>query len=629
MSTDASGRTGQGLSRHAAETPDAGEARWGRRHLAAASLRLAMVAGPIAACVAAMAVLSRTLPTPAPHSGTPPRIGWWVAVLIGSLIVMWLADRLTRRLAPLAALLDMAVLFPGKAPTRFAVARQAGDLRQLEALRKQATEAEQAKGLSEAATHILALVGALRAHDRHTRGHSERVRVYTDLIAEQLRLPASAVDRLRWAALLHDIGKLRVPAATLNKPAKLSSREWEVIREHPAEGARLAGALLPWLGEWGKAIAEHHERFDGTGYPNGLQGKAISLSGRIVAVADSFEVMTAPRSYKKAMTRPVALAEIVRVSGTQFDPEIVRALLQVSAPRLRWAMGPTSWLVGTPVLGSAPSLTGAAMVAQASVGATTVAVVGVTGLTGSVTLAPPAHSGAPPSSVTTSATSSHPPAAPRPAGGAQARPNVADGGIRQARDTAPAGPAAPAASTSPSPDVVVPPAVPAAQRYPVGQPAAPGPAGTAGQPAGSGLPAPAGKPAPPSPTKTAAPKAGPSKPAPPVKSVAPKPSPGQPKPTPASPTPASPTPAPAPAPTKSVAPMPSPGQPKAPPAPPSPAPVPTKSAPAKPAPPGGAAALATKDTGNQDQGSPGGGAPAGGASNGGNASDGSGHKAAH
>ncbi|HEY3923158.1 MAG TPA: HD-GYP domain-containing protein [Acidothermaceae bacterium] len=329
-----------------------------------------------------MAMLSRVLPSPGAHAGVLSRVAWWAAILAGSLFAMWLVDRATRRLAPLAALLDMAVLFPGRAPTRFKVARKAGDLRQLTALTEQANKLDGRSGLAEAAEQILALVGSLRAHDRHTRGHSERVRVYTDLIAAEMRLTPAAVDRLRWAALLHDIGKLRVPKATLNKPAKLSTAEWERIRQHPLAGADLAGALLPWLGEWGKAIAEHHERFDGKGYPLGLSGRDISLAGRIVAVADSFEVMTASRAYKKATTRGTALAEVVKCSGTQFDPDVVRALLEVSAPRLRWAMGPTSWLVGTPLLGSAPSLTAAGVAAQAAVGVSAVAVAGVTGLAG-------------------------------------------------------------------------------------------------------------------------------------------------------------------------------------------------------------------------------------------------------
>jgi putative nucleotidyltransferase with HDIG domain len=357
------------------------EERWNRRRTAAISLRAAIVGGPIVASVAAMAILSRVIPSPSGHAGMEIRVAWWAAILAGSLAAMWLVDRAARRLAPLAALLDMAVLFPGRAPTRLKVARTAGDLRQLQELTENPDKVNARNGLAEAAEQILALVGSLRAHDRHTRGHSERVRVYTDLIAAELRLPTAAVDRLRWAALLHDIGKLRVPAATLNKPSKLSEPEWASIRKHPLAGAELAAPLLPWLGEWGKAIAEHHERFDGTGYPLGLSGRDISLAGRIVAVADSFEVMTGPRTYKKAMTRAAALEETVRFSGTQFDPDIVRALLAVSAPRLRWAMGPTSWLVGTPLLGSAPSLTAAGVASQAAISVSVVAVAGVTGLT--------------------------------------------------------------------------------------------------------------------------------------------------------------------------------------------------------------------------------------------------------
>ena len=358
------------------------EERWQRRRASAWSLRAAIVCSPIAGSITAMAVLSRVIPAPARHDGTLMRVGWWALILVGSLVAMWLTDRATRRLAPLAALLDMAVLFPGHAPTRFRVARRAGDLRQLEAVAQRPASGIRRDGLAEAAEQILALVGSLRAHDRHTRGHSERVRVYSDLIAAELRLPPAAVDRLRWAALLHDIGKIRVPAKTLNKPAKLSPYEWETIREHPVAGAELASALLPWLGEWGRAIAEHHERFNGTGYPYGLSGRDISLAGRIVAVADSFEVMTASRVYKRAMTRSTALEEVVRFSGSQFDPEVVRAFLAVSAPKLRWAMGPTSWLVGTPLLGSAPSLTAAGVAAQAAVGVSAVAVAGITGVAG-------------------------------------------------------------------------------------------------------------------------------------------------------------------------------------------------------------------------------------------------------
>ena len=166
----------------------------------------------------------------------------------------------------------------------------------------------------------------------------------------------------------------------MNKAGKLSKSEWDAIRQHPAHGAELAADLLPWLGPWGLAIVEHHEHYDGSGYPAGLSGTHISLAGRIVAVADSFETMTAARPYKKARTRAAALEELVRFSNKQFDPDVVRALLAVSAPKLAWAMGPASWLTGLPFIGSAPSLTGAGIAAQAATGVAGVAAASVAGV---------------------------------------------------------------------------------------------------------------------------------------------------------------------------------------------------------------------------------------------------------
>jgi len=257
------------------------------------------------------------------------------------------------------------------------------------------------------------------------------VRVYTDMIADELHLPAAAVDRLRWAALLHDIGKLRIPASVLNKPAKLSRSEWEAIRRHPDDGAELAADLLPWLGPWGLAIAEHHEHFSGTGYPRGLSGTQIALAGRIVAVADSFETMTAARPYKRARTRAGALEELVRYSGKQFDPDVVRALLAVSAPKLAWAMGPASWLTGLPFIGSAPSMTGAGIAAQAATGVAGVAVASVAGV--AVAAAP-----------TNSAPS------PQPIAGA-ARTTVAVGSTSPAPQSLSRSPDAARAAASPTP----------------------------------------------------------------------------------------------------------------------------------------------------------------------------------
>src|ERR1700694_68100 len=144
-------------------------------------------------------------------------------------------------------------------------------------------------------------------------------------MAESFALPPYAIDRLRWAALLHDIGKLTVPAKILNLPGRPSASELRTIRRHPVEGARIAEPLASWLGEWRHAIDQHHERFDGTGYPVGLSGTDISLAGRIVAVVDAFETMTAVRSYKKAISVRDARTELVGSAGNHFDPKIARS----------------------------------------------------------------------------------------------------------------------------------------------------------------------------------------------------------------------------------------------------------------------------------------------------------------
>jgi putative nucleotidyltransferase with HDIG domain len=199
-----------------------------------------------------------------------------------------------------------------------------------------------------AAEKILALAGALNAHDRLTRGHGERVRVLTDLIADELDLPTHDRDRLRWSALLHDIGKLAVHPDILNKPGKLNDDEWEVIKKHPLEGAKLTAPLAGWLGQWANTIAEHHEKFDGTGYPYGLKGDQISLGGRIVAVADCYDTMTNVRTYKSSMSPKAARAELAACAGTHFDPKVVRAFLDVSIGRLRPVAGPLAWLGSVP-----------------------------------------------------------------------------------------------------------------------------------------------------------------------------------------------------------------------------------------------------------------------------------------
>jgi hypothetical protein len=319
---------------------------WRARPALATGLRLAIMLVPIGASLAVTAALRRVVPVPK----GPWAAAWVVGLLACAVLTAIGVERLARRLLPLVTLLKLSMLFPDLAPTRFSIARTAGSVRKLEARLQEAESDPAAREESETAATILSLCVALQSHDRHTRGHAERVRVFTDLLGEELQLPEADRYRLRWAALLHDIGKLKIPAKVLNKPGALDEGEWRQMKGHPTEGARIAEPILGWLGPWGVAIEQHHERFDGKGYPNGVQGGSISLAGRIVAVADCYDTMTSARSYKKPMAVWSARRELADCAGGQFDPEIVRAFLSISLPRLLWRTGPVSFLVQLPFL---------------------------------------------------------------------------------------------------------------------------------------------------------------------------------------------------------------------------------------------------------------------------------------
>jgi len=321
---------------------------WVARRAAGLALRLVVMLAPLAVAVVASFIVTRIVHAP---KNFWPRSLWLACVVAACGLLVVPARRALRRLLPLAALLELAIRFPGAAPTRWKVARQAGTIRHLELLAAGVPDAEPVK----AATTILALVASLSRHDRVTRGHSERVRVFTDVIAQEMALSRADRDRLRWAALIHDVGKLEVPGRLLRKPGKPSPDEWETLRLHPEVGARLAAPLNGWLGSFSAVVGQHHERFDGNGYPLGLAGEEITVGARIVGLADAFEVMTAARPYKKAMSRTAALREVVKCSGKHFDPVVVRALLEVSTPRLRRALGPASWIGQLPVVATAPA----------------------------------------------------------------------------------------------------------------------------------------------------------------------------------------------------------------------------------------------------------------------------------
>ncbi|MCU1591323.1 MAG: hypothetical protein JWP11_2579 [Frankiales bacterium] len=346
--------------------------RWPARPALGALLRCAVVVVPLVVAVVAAILLTRLLPAAATW---PARVGWWTVVLSGSTLALLLADRTARRTLPLAVLLDLALVFPGRAPSRMRAARTTS-LRELEQ-RLVALRAEGAGGRPiDAAETLVTLVGILGIHDPRTRGHSERVRAFTDLLTQELGLDEDARVRIRWAALVHDIGKLSVPGGVLNGSSDLSEDEWAVIRHHPEEGRRLAAGLIPWLGEWGSAIGQHHERWDGTGYPLGLSGEEIGYGARIVSVADAFDTMTAARSYSRARSAAAARAELTRCAGAQFDPRVVRAFLALSIRRISWVLGPVTWLAQIPLLAAADRAGRAVQVGTAAAAVTGLVVVG-------------------------------------------------------------------------------------------------------------------------------------------------------------------------------------------------------------------------------------------------------------
>ncbi len=175
---------------------------------------------------------------------------------------------------------------------------------------------------------IRSLAQALEARDAYTKGHSERVTRYSLLIADKLGLRERERKILHYAGLLHDIGKIGISDTILNKSKELSSDEWAAIRNHPLFGDTILGPIK-FLSEAQDIVLHHHERFDGTGYPDGLDAERIPLQARIIAVADAFDAMTSDRPYRRALSRTVALNEIAAGAGKQFDPNVVRVFLEI------------------------------------------------------------------------------------------------------------------------------------------------------------------------------------------------------------------------------------------------------------------------------------------------------------
>ena len=173
---------------------------------------------------------------------------------------------------------------------------------------------------------IRALAEAIDAKDPYTRGHSERVARYSASIAEEMGMSSEDVERVRVAALLHDVGKIGVDDRIIRKPTALTEEEFEVMKTHPAKGAAIMGAI-PQLADIIPGMKHHHEKWEGGGYPDGIKGEAIPMQARIVTIADTFDAMTTTRPYQKAMEIGYVVERIKSFSGVRYDPVVVQAFL--------------------------------------------------------------------------------------------------------------------------------------------------------------------------------------------------------------------------------------------------------------------------------------------------------------
>lgn len=171
---------------------------------------------------------------------------------------------------------------------------------------------------------------AIAALDGYTYMHCNRIKDYSLAVWTHLGLPKEKLGILRWGAYFHDIGKRVIPLEILNKPGKLTTEEWGIMKSHTTEGAKIMREHeVSWLKDAAFIVEEHHERYDGKGYPKGLSGNQISLKASIVSVVDAFDAMTTDRVYKKALSTQNAVQELMDGKGTQFHPNVVDAFLEV------------------------------------------------------------------------------------------------------------------------------------------------------------------------------------------------------------------------------------------------------------------------------------------------------------
>jgi putative nucleotidyltransferase with HDIG domain len=174
------------------------------------------------------------------------------------------------------------------------------------------------------------MVKAVEAKDPYTKGHSENVAEYAVNLARYAQLPESEIEIIKYAALLHDVGKIGVAQEVLTKQAPLTDAEFELLKKHPVIGISILKDVR-FLEKEIPLILHHHERIDGKGYPHGLKGREIPLGARMLAVIDAFEAMTAGRTYRKSISQQQAIQELINGKGTQFDSELVDIFIKMLA----------------------------------------------------------------------------------------------------------------------------------------------------------------------------------------------------------------------------------------------------------------------------------------------------------
>ena len=181
---------------------------------------------------------------------------------------------------------------------------------------------------------VQTLARAIDAKDSYTHDHADRARSFARMIGRKLRLPGIMIQHIEYAALMHDIGKIGIDENILHKPGKLTPEEVAVIRKHPAIGNRII-APVAFLSPVAPMVLYHQEWYNGQGYPEGLVGEEIPLGARIVAVIDAYDAMTSDRPYRKALSQHIALAELKKCAGTQFDPKVVNAFVEILSDEAR------------------------------------------------------------------------------------------------------------------------------------------------------------------------------------------------------------------------------------------------------------------------------------------------------